>query len=721
MQTITRLNITAIALAITFLFLSALPVIAQDSFTEPITGMEFVRVPGGCFEIGCGSWASDCFYDEKPAREVCLDEFWMGKYEVTQGQWKAIMGNNPSHFQKGDSYPVENVSWDDAQEYIEKLNNQDANYAFRLPTEAEWEYACRSGGKNQKFCGGENLEDLAWFISNSNNTTHPVGFKKPNGLWLYDMSGNVREWSSDSYRTDAYQSYVKNNPSNYKNLASNVVRGGSFTDSNQRLRSLFRQSFLHNQNNYSIGFRLVRNKTIYSLEHATNIYKKGMYSDSISIFFHYAQQNNPLALYYLGTMNIEAQGTEKNIPKGIEYFQKAAELGHLEAQQKLREFIPMFLLQAEMKFKAGDTDGALAAIATVLDLEAESIPALALLGRIQLENGRYSEAETAFSSALKLLHGVCDQEQALCGEVMTQLALAQMGLGEREKALGTLRSLRDELPGVAQEVHSLECWLLLSNWEYPDALACFTQYHEDGAEKSLASLGMAHAHFMLKDYSRVDEAMQTVTPEGLRTEADSRIVAYCPQCLAPAMETAALLGVSLEVGPVNNQEQLAHAQSYAVGYLKSPTFLMIDGEQQMVFSDEGLLFDPQSDEVRYPYPGISLAPDSLAAGNSVEALGKYEVVGNTVVFTLRLLADFAPERILLDGAELSLAAMTVGGVVFQPKLRREYTLAFRIPKTRSQRPMRLNILVKDGRTHDFTFAFDGTQVRVERRGSELVP
>ncbi|GAB6060009.1 hypothetical protein JCM31598_31260 [Desulfonatronum parangueonense] len=380
----------------------------------------------------------------------------------------------------------------------------------------------------------------------------------------------------------------------------------------------------------------------------------------------------------------------------------------------------MFLLQAEMKFKAGDTDGARAVLATVLDLEAESLSALVLLGRIHLENGRYAEAETALSSSLKLFQGSCNQEQ-LCGEIMTQLALAQMGLGERAKALGTLRSLRDELPSVAQEVHSLECWLLLSNREYSDALACFTQAHDEGSGKSLTSLGMAHAHFMLKDYSRAEEAMQNVTQEGLRAETDSQIVTHCPQCLVPVMETAALLGVPLEVGPVNNQEQIAHAQTYTVGYLKSPTFLIIDGEQQMVFSDEGLLFDPRSGEVRYPYPGISLAPGSLAAGNSVEALGKHEVVGNTVVFTLRLLSDFTPERILLDGAELSLATMTVGRVVFQPQLRREYTLAFRIPKARSQRPMRLNILAEDGRTHDFTFAFDGSQVRVERRGSELVP
>jgi formylglycine-generating enzyme required for sulfatase activity len=102
------------------------------TWAEPFTGMEFVWVPGGCFQMGCGSWADDCDDDEKPVHEVCLDGFWLGKYEVTQGQWKKVTGSNPAHFKKGNDWPVEQVSW----------------------KEAQWEYACRSGGRQEKYAGG---------------------------------------------------------------------------------------------------------------------------------------------------------------------------------------------------------------------------------------------------------------------------------------------------------------------------------------------------------------------------------------------------------------------------------------------------------------------------------------------------------------------------------------------------------------------------------------
>jgi formylglycine-generating enzyme required for sulfatase activity len=111
-------------------------------FVDPVTVMEFVYVPGGCFQMGCGSWAGDCESDEKPAHKVCVDGFLIGKFEVTQGQWRKVMGGNPSYFKNGDDYPVEKVSWDDAQKFIRKLSALNNNkYKFRLSTEAEWEYA----------------------------------------------------------------------------------------------------------------------------------------------------------------------------------------------------------------------------------------------------------------------------------------------------------------------------------------------------------------------------------------------------------------------------------------------------------------------------------------------------------------------------------------------------------------------------------------------------
>jgi formylglycine-generating enzyme required for sulfatase activity len=170
----------------------------SPTYTDPATGMEFVLVKGGCFEMG--DIYGDGYKNEKPVHQVCVDDFFMGKLLVTQKQWRAIMGNDPSFFKScGENCPVEQVSSGDVQDYIRTLN-QRSGKNFRLPTEAEWEFAARSGGKKEKWAGTNDQAELgayAWYSANSGSETHPVGLKKPNGLGLYDMTGNVWEWASD--------------------------------------------------------------------------------------------------------------------------------------------------------------------------------------------------------------------------------------------------------------------------------------------------------------------------------------------------------------------------------------------------------------------------------------------------------------------------------------------------------------------------------------------
>jgi formylglycine-generating enzyme required for sulfatase activity len=234
----------------------------KDNWIDSYTGMEFVWVPGGCYQMGCGPWTSNCTDDEKPVHEVCLDGFWMGKYEVTQAQWEKVMGSNPSKF-KGPNNPVEMVSWNDVQEYIRKLNSRSKALGLRLPTEAEWEYACRGGGKQEKYCGGNNADNVAWHTNNSGQTTHPVGQKLPNTLGIYDMSGNVWEWVSDAWTIFYENSYShvhrrRWNPENTGggNASERIIRGGGWSFGLVGIRAAARS--LHSQahgDNY-LGFRL---------------------------------------------------------------------------------------------------------------------------------------------------------------------------------------------------------------------------------------------------------------------------------------------------------------------------------------------------------------------------------------------------------------------------------------------------------------------------------
>ncbi|MBI9076583.1 MAG: formylglycine-generating enzyme family protein [Desulfatibacillum sp.] len=228
-------------------------------FTEPVTGMEFVWIPGGSFFMGCADWTGDCDLDEEPVHTVQLQGFWIAKTEVTQGQWKKIMGFNPSHFNMGDSHPVENVSWTNAKEFVRRLaTTNDMKYWFEMPSEAQWEYVCRNGGNKEIFAGAPNPPDVAWFMENSMDTTHPVATKAPNALGIYDMSGNVWEWCRDQYDVKAYSSHEPNDPVFRGEEPYHVIRGGAFNSNAFNVRCGVRNDSAPGDAYFDIGFRLVR-------------------------------------------------------------------------------------------------------------------------------------------------------------------------------------------------------------------------------------------------------------------------------------------------------------------------------------------------------------------------------------------------------------------------------------------------------------------------------
>ena len=187
---------------------------------------EMVHVEGGTFRMGATEeQGEDAYDDENPVHRVTLSSYLIGKHEVTQALWEEVMRSNPSYNKQGGDYPVENVSWFDCQEFIEKLNAR-TGMKFRLPTEAEWEYAARGGNKSKgyKYAGSDNLDEVGWYRDNSEGHTHPVGRKKPNELGLYDMSGNVLEWCQDWYGD--YSSEAQTNPAGPQSEGDRVLRGG---------------------------------------------------------------------------------------------------------------------------------------------------------------------------------------------------------------------------------------------------------------------------------------------------------------------------------------------------------------------------------------------------------------------------------------------------------------------------------------------------------------
>ncbi len=223
-------------------------------FTETTNNLnlEMLPVQGGTFQMGSNQ--SD---DEKPIHSVTLNNYYIGKYEVTQAQWQAIMGSNPSAIDRGigDSYSVNQVSWNDIQNFIKKLNAKTGK-TYRLPTEAEWEYAAR-GGSPTTYSGSNSIDDVAWYTENSGSKTHPVGGKKPNKLGIYDMTGNVWEWCSDWYDASYYASSPISNPQGASSGTYRVLRGGSWNAYAERCRVAYRDFNGPDDRGNNIGFRLV--------------------------------------------------------------------------------------------------------------------------------------------------------------------------------------------------------------------------------------------------------------------------------------------------------------------------------------------------------------------------------------------------------------------------------------------------------------------------------
>ena len=240
-----------------------------EEFTNSI-GMKLMLIPAGTFTMGSDSYA---FKNENPLHQVTLTQpYRLGVYEVTQAQYEQVMGTNPSSF-KGTDRPVENVSWEDAVEFCRRLSDLPAEKAegrvYRLPTEAEWEYACRAGTATDYSFGDDanKLGDFAWFAGNEGRTTHPVGQKRPNPWGLYDMHGNVWEWCSDRY--GEYPQGSTADPTGLSGGLPRVMRGGCWGFAEPNCRSAFRDSNDPSNRSFIIGFRLALNPSGVSTEAET--------------------------------------------------------------------------------------------------------------------------------------------------------------------------------------------------------------------------------------------------------------------------------------------------------------------------------------------------------------------------------------------------------------------------------------------------------------------
>lgn len=248
-------TIILFVLGLTFLPGNLPTALAQKKTHTNSFGMEFVLIPAGSFALGCDTQMERCHDNETPQHMVTISTpFYLGKYEITQAQWEEIMGENPSNFKKRTN-PVENVSWDDVQIFIRKLNLREGSGQYRLPTEAEWEYAMRAGSGTAYSFGNDPslLKNHAWYVENSKERAHPVGEKSPNAWGLHDMHGNLWEWVHDWYGDYPKTSMDPQGPSHGN---GRVIRGGSWYSPEKLCRSAVRHEVQSRSRNDDLGFRL---------------------------------------------------------------------------------------------------------------------------------------------------------------------------------------------------------------------------------------------------------------------------------------------------------------------------------------------------------------------------------------------------------------------------------------------------------------------------------
>ena len=253
---------TLLPLYLSLLFLLTFSLSANATpppYTNSI-GMEFVFIPAGSFTMGSDKNSDGSPIDETSTRTITIDtSFYLGSHEVTQAQWQRVMGNNPSEF-KGDNNPVESVSWEDAQEFIRLLNKKEETTLYRLPTEAEWEYAARAGTRSAYFFGEDASAIIfySWYNFNSGGMSHPVGVKKANPFGLHDIQGNVSEWVGDTHGTIRHDESPTQNSADMDLREERVARGGNWSHGAIYCQSTHGFHFPPSERNSFIGLRVLR-------------------------------------------------------------------------------------------------------------------------------------------------------------------------------------------------------------------------------------------------------------------------------------------------------------------------------------------------------------------------------------------------------------------------------------------------------------------------------